>query len=103
MRDAGIGGVGGEVLGRHQGNNAPTTGAGAEGGNPSKMHGKMEQLTGKAERGIANVTGSAGMGYDIVHFVHISDFDFFIFCRSKGDSKVIAGQNEHSAAAGGPN
>ncbi|KIK65402.1 hypothetical protein GYMLUDRAFT_38856 [Collybiopsis luxurians FD-317 M1] len=100
MRDAAIGGVGGEMLGRHQGNRAGGTavdapygagygtgavgaggGAGANTSHPSKMHGKLEEVEGKIERGVANVTGSTTLGI-------------------KGENKIIAGQREQAAAVG---
>lgn len=72
VRDAAIGGAGGEMLGRHQGRNAPNAGAAGVGAggvgagsgapsNPSKMHGKLEEIEGKVERGIGKVAGSASM------------------------------------------
>ncbi|KAJ3991338.1 hypothetical protein F5050DRAFT_1716173 [Lentinula boryana] len=110
MRDAAIGGAGGEILGRHQGRNADNAytndayggspmagggagvgagaGAGAAGGgipnntnNPSKMHGKVEEIEGKVERGLGKVTGNPSLGI-------------------KGENKIIAGQREQAAVGG---
>lgn len=80
-RDAAIGGVGGEVLGRHQGHNAHgattagtgagigATGAAGPGGvtsganttHPTRMHGKIEEVEGKLQRGVGEVTRSTNM------------------------------------------
>ncbi|KAF5393958.1 hypothetical protein D9757_000149 [Collybiopsis confluens] len=88
-RDAAIGGIGGEVLGRHHGKGAHSAGgatgtAGVTGTNtahPTKMHGKLEEIEGKVERGVGKVTGSTSLGL-------------------KGEDKIIAGQREQVAAAG---
>lgn len=104
-RDAAIGGIGGELLGRRQGaahaNNNNTTGmgaAGATGGGvtgggatgkaPSKTHGKIEEVTGKVERGLGNALNNTNMAIKGENKIIEGVFDW-TYCDNRSAKAIV--------------